>query len=100
MTELGEMLQAHKDRYGATQNEVARRMGAPKQMLTRWNQGIKDLPERRFLVAAADVMSQPYGEVLYRALVDAGYIEPHRQSIPARQLLSRAMHDLDRPSAA
>ena len=74
MSELWKIVQAHRDRYGPSVSEVARRMGVGSQTLFNWrDRPMRELPTRRVLVALSEVTGEPYQNVLRAALLDAGY---------------------------
>ena len=74
MSHLWDIVQAHRDRYGPSVSEVARRMGVGAQTLFNWrDRPLASLPNRRTLIALAEVTNTPYNDVLRAALIDAGY---------------------------
>ena len=63
-----------------TDAEMARRLGVSRANLSQWRSaGIRGWPARSTLVALAEAIGRPYGEVLDAALVDTGYADaaPH-----------------------
>jgi hypothetical protein len=42
--------------------------------------GLTRLPEKKFLIALADLTSTPYGDVLTAALRDTGYLDMPKSS--------------------
>ena len=73
MTELMRLIQAHRDRYGVSRAEFARRAGTSPQTVQNWRDEIKAIPDVRHLKGVAEVTGLPYVVVLDAALVDAGY---------------------------
>lgn len=74
MSHLWDIVQAHRDRYGPSVSEVARRMGVGAQTLFNWrDRPLLAVPTVRVLRALSDVTGTPYREVLKAALIDAGY---------------------------
>lgn len=74
MSELWNIVQSHRDRYGPSVSEVARRMRVGTQTLFNWrDRPLATLPSRRVLIALSEVTNTPYRDVLQAALHDAGY---------------------------
>lgn len=75
MRELIRIVQAHMDKYGVSEAEVARRIGAQPQTVNTWRNGeMKRLPQQHYLQALAELTKTPYPTVLSAALLDTGYI--------------------------
>lgn len=87
VSELYDIVQRHQDRWGPSAAEIARRIGAQPQTVSAWKtRGLTALPEKRFLVALAELTHTPYGDVLTAALRDCGYLplEPAKESAHER----------------
>lgn len=77
MGNLWAIVQAHIDRYGVLEAELARRIGTKPQTLNSWkNRGVRALPSRQLLLSLAEVTGTPYVDVLEAALLDIGYLDP------------------------
>lgn len=75
MGHLWAIVQAHLDRWGVLEAELARRIGTKPQTLNSWkNRGVRALPRRQLLLNLATVTRVPYQHVLEAALMDAGYL--------------------------
>lgn len=73
---LVELIDRYKNAHGVSDAELARRIGITRENLRKWRtNGVRRLPERANLVAAARVIGQPYREVLSAALFDTGYLD-------------------------
>lgn len=74
MGHLWDIVQAHRDAYGPSVSEIARRIGMSSSGVHAWNnRGIRAMPESKNLRKLAEVTGRPYREVLRAALLDAGY---------------------------
>ena len=74
MGHLWDIVQAHRDAYGPSVSEIARRIGMTPSGVHAWNsRGIKALPKRENLQELARLTHTPYRDVLRAALLDAGY---------------------------
>ncbi|QCG77627.1 immunity repressor [Gordonia phage Fairfaxidum] len=75
MGELWTIIQEHLDAYGVREAEFARRIGSSPQTVNSWKKrGIRNLPERRLLLAVAEITGREYADVLEAALTDADYL--------------------------
>lgn len=84
-SELYKIVQRHQDAFGPSAAEIARRIGAQPQTVSSWKtRGLTKLPEKRFLVALAQLTHTPYGDVLTAALRDTGYL-PEREDAPVER---------------
>lgn len=73
---LVELIDRYKNAHGVSEAELARRIGVTRENLRKWRtNGVRRLPERANLVAAARVIGRPYREVLSAALFDTGYLD-------------------------
>lgn len=73
---LVELIDRYKNAHGVSEAELARRIGVSRENLRKWRtNGVRRLPERANLVAAARVIGRPYREVLSAALFDTGYLD-------------------------
>jgi transcriptional regulator with XRE-family HTH domain len=73
---LVEVIDRYKNAHGVSEAELARRIGVTRENLRKWRtNGVRRLPERANLVAAARVIGRPYREVLSAALFDTGYLD-------------------------
>lgn len=71
-----ELIDRYKHAHGVSEAELARRIGVTRENLRKWRtNGVRRLPERANLVAAARVIGRPYREVLSAALFDTGYLD-------------------------
>jgi transcriptional regulator with XRE-family HTH domain len=71
-----ELIDRYKNAHGVSEAELARRIGVTRENLRKWRtNGVRRLPERANLVAAARVIGRPYREVLSAALFDTGYLD-------------------------
>lgn len=75
MTELMRLIKAHRDRYGVTQAEFARRAGTSSQTVQNWRDKMRAMPEAKHLRGVAEVTGQPYLVILDAALFDSGYTD-------------------------
>lgn len=74
MGQLWNIVQAHRDRYGPSVSEVARRMDTGPQTLFNWrDRELRSLPSFEVLQALARVTGLSYDVVLDAALDDIGY---------------------------
>lgn len=72
---LVELIDRYRNTHGVSEAELARRLGVSRENLRKWRtKGLRRLPERTNLVAAARVIGRPYREVLSAALFDTGYL--------------------------
>lgn len=70
---LVELIDHYRSAHGVSEAEVARRIGVTRENLRKWRtKGVRRLPDRANLVAAAGVIGRPYREVLSAALFDTG----------------------------
>lgn len=70
------IVQAHMDRYGVSEAEVARRIGASPATVNTWRNGeLRRPPRRSYLKGLADLSGVDYTDVLIAALIDTGYID-------------------------
>jgi len=82
VSELYAIVQRHQDNFGPSASEIARRIGAAPQTVSSWKtRGLRALPEKKLLVALAQLTHTPYGDVLAAALRDTGYI-PEDADVP------------------
>lgn len=73
---LVELIDRYKNAHGVSEAELARRIGVTRENLRKWRtNGVRRLPERANLAAAARVIGRPYREVLSAALFDTGYLD-------------------------
>lgn len=73
---LVELIDAHKNAYGVSESELARRIGITRQNMHLWrSQGVRGLPARKTLDGIAAELRLPYLRVLEAALRDAGYLD-------------------------
>ena len=73
---LAELIDAHKRAYGASDAELARRIGVTRQNLHLWRtHGLRGLPARSTLDGMAAELRLPYVQVLEAALRDVGYLD-------------------------
>lgn len=94
MSALVELIDRYKNAHGATDPELARRIGVTAEALRRWRtHGIRRLPHQANLDALARVIGQPYRVVLSAALRDADYLtaEQSEQPRPYREVLHDAI---------
>lgn len=69
------LIEAHKERTGVSDTELARRIGVSRQNLFNWRTTtLRGLPAREHLERLARVLERPYEVVLDAALADAGYL--------------------------
>lgn len=74
--ELIRIVQAHMDKYGVSEAEVARRIGTTPQTVNSWRNGeMKQLPRQRYLQALAELTATDYLTVLVAALIDINYLD-------------------------
>ncbi|MDL9944217.1 hypothetical protein QSJ19_01190 [Gordonia sp. ABSL11-1] len=75
MGELWKIIQEHLDAYGVREAEFARRIGSSPQTVNSWKKrGIRNLPERRLLLAVSEITGRDYADVLQAALTDSEYL--------------------------
>jgi transcriptional regulator with XRE-family HTH domain len=74
MGELGELIDAYKDRfeYEVSSAAIARRLGVTRTSIGKWYTGSMPTPEN--LRALSTLMNVPYTRLLDAALADAGYL--------------------------
>ncbi|CPT40112.1 Helix-turn-helix protein [Mycobacteroides abscessus subsp. abscessus] len=69
------IVQAHMDRHGVSEAEVARRIGASPATVNAWrNSQLRRPPRREYLEGLADLTGVAYADILVAALIDSGYI--------------------------
>lgn len=72
MGALWSIVQAHLDRYGVREAELARRIGTSPQTLNSWKlRGVREIPSEKLLRNLARVTGDPYPIVFLAASVDA-----------------------------
>lgn len=82
------IVQAHMERHGVSEAEVARRIGLSPSAVHGWrHEGFVRLPRQGCLSALAQVTGLTYGEVLTAALLDIGYVDDEEQSAVFRLIL-------------
>ncbi|MEX7472739.1 XRE family transcriptional regulator [Mycobacterium adipatum] len=92
MAALVDLIDRYKNAHGATDPELARRIGITAEALRRWRtHGIRRLPQQANLDALARVIGQPYRVVLSAALHDAEYLTAEQSQQPRPH--SEVMHD-------
>ncbi|KDE97010.1 DNA-binding protein [Mycolicibacterium aromaticivorans JS19b1 = JCM 16368] len=80
---LVELIDHYRSAHGVSEAEVARRIGVTRENLRKWRtKGVRRLPDRANLVAAAGVIGRPYREVLSAALFDTGYLTAEQTEQP------------------
>ncbi|WP_062891122.1 helix-turn-helix domain-containing protein [Mycobacterium avium] len=80
---LVELIDRYKNAHGASEAELARRIGVSRENLRKWRtNGVSRLPDRTNLAAVARVIGRPYREVLSAALFDTGYLTDNQAAIP------------------
>ncbi|CPT78976.1 Helix-turn-helix protein [Mycobacteroides abscessus] len=73
---LGALIDRYRAAHGASESELARRIGVTRENLRKWRtHGTRRLPDHANLVATARVIGRPYREVLSAALFDTGYLD-------------------------
>lgn len=76
MGHLYAIVQAHIDKYGVREAELARRIGTQPQTVNSWKKrGVRAVPSRHLMANLAEVTGRPYVEVLRAALIDAGLLD-------------------------
>lgn len=92
MSALVDLIDRYKNAHGATDPELARRIGVTAEALRRWRtHGIRRLPHQDNLDALARVIGQPYRVVLSAALRDADYLTAEQSEQP--RPYSEVLHD-------
>lgn len=87
MGKLFDLIDAYRDRYAPHQpsySKIAEQVGVSRQTLLNWRTP-KELLDKEYLIALADVTGVPYQRVLDALLDDIGYLHQEQQVVSARR---------------